>query len=171
MRFVAGFAEAMVPIALKMGGFVSGLMTISFSILVVAAGVSVALQQVLNANLRMELGSAWWAGLISYLVGSLAMLAGVVLSGELWLSGAAIARSSWVSWTGGLFGAIFIGIAILMVPRLGAASVLALIVLGQMLGSLAFDHFGLLGIPQHGATPLRLAGAACLLVGVVLIRW
>ena len=111
MRFVAGFAEAMVPIALKMGGFVSGLMTISFSILVVAAGVSVALQQVLNANLRMELGSAWWAGLISYLVGSLAMLAGVVLSGELWLSGAAIARSSWVSWTGGLFGAIFIGIA------------------------------------------------------------
>jgi len=149
----------------------SGLMTISFSLLVVAAGVSVALQQVLNANLRMELGSAWWAGLISYLVGSLAMLAGVVLSGDLWLSGAAAARSSWVSWTGGLFGAMFIGVAILMVRRLGAASVLALIVLGQMLGSLTFDHFGLLGIPQHAATPMRLAGAACLLLGVVLIRW
>jgi bacterial/archaeal transporter family-2 protein len=28
-------------------------------LLVVGAGVSVALQQVLNANLRMELGSAW----------------------------------------------------------------------------------------------------------------
>ncbi len=154
-----------------MGGFVSGWMTIFFSILVVAAGVSVAVQQVLNANLRMELGSAWWAGLISYLVGSLAMLVGVVLSGDLWLSGAAIARSSGVSWAGGLFGAIFIGIAILMVPRLGAASVLALIVLGQMLGSLTFDHFGLLGIAQHAATPVRLAGAVCLLIGVVLIRW
>jgi transporter family-2 protein len=154
-----------------MGGFMSGLMTICFSLLVVAAGVSVALQQVLNANLRMELGSAWWAGLISYLVGSLAMLAGVVLSGDLWLSGAATARSSWISWTGGLFGAIFIGVAILMVPRLGAASVLAPIVLGQMLGSLTFDHFGLLGITQHVATPVRLAGAACLLIGVVLIRW
>jgi hypothetical protein len=46
----------------------------------------------------MELGSAWWAGLISYLGGSLAMLVAVVLSGELWLSGAAVARSSWVSW-------------------------------------------------------------------------
>jgi len=149
---------------------VSGWLTISFSLLVVVAGVSVALQQVLNANLRMELGSAWWAGLISYLVGSLAMLAAIALASEPWLSGAAIARSSWASWTGGLFGAIFIGIAILMVPRLGAATVVALIVLGQMLGALTFDHLGLLGIPQHAATPLRLAGAACLLIGVVLIR-
>ena len=148
----------------------SGWLTISFSLLVVVAGVSVALQQVLNANLRMELGSAWWASLISYLVGSLAMLAAIALSREPWLSGAAIARSSWASWTGGLFGAIFIGIAILMVPRLGAATVVALIVLGQMLGALTFDHLGLLGIPQHATTPLRLAGAACLLIGVVLIR-
>ena len=149
----------------------SGLLTISFSLLVVVGGVSVALQQVLNANLRMELGSAWWAGLISYLAGSLAMLVVIALSREPWLSEATIARSSWVSWMGGLFGAIFISIAILMVPRLGAATVLALIVLGQMLGALTFDHLGLLGIPQHAATPLRLAGAACLLVGVVLIRW
>ena len=171
MRFAAcsGGANG-VNLCLRQGCFVSGLLTISFSLLVVVAGVSVALQQVLNANLRMELGSAWWAGLVSYLVGSLAMLAAIVLSGELWLSGAAISRSSWVSWTGGLFGAIFIGIAILMVPRLGAATVVALIVLGQMLGALTFDHFGLLGIPQHAASPLRLAGAACLLVGVVLIR-
>ena len=35
-----------------------------FYLLIVGAGVSVALQQVLNANLRMELGSAWWAGFI-----------------------------------------------------------------------------------------------------------
>lgn len=42
---------------------------------------------------------------------------------------------------GGLFGAIFIGVAILMVPRLGAATVFALIVMGQMIGSVAFDHF------------------------------
>lgn len=148
-----------------------GLLTISFSLLVVVGGVSVALQQVLNANLRMELGSAWWAGLISYLAGSLAMLVVIALSREPWLSEATIARSSWVSWMGGLFGAIFISIAILMVPRLGAATVLALIVLGQMLGALTFDHLGLLGMPQHAATPLRLAGAACLLVRVVLIRW
>ena len=57
-----------------------------------------------------------------------------------------------------------------MVPRLGAATVLALIVVGQMLGSLAFDHFGLLGLPQHPASPIRLAGAALLIFGAVLVR-
>ena len=142
-----------------------------FYLLIVGAGVSVALQQVLNANLRMEVGSAWWAGLISYLVGTLAMLAIAIVSGGPWLSVTMAARTSWISWTGGIFGAIFIATAILMLPRFGAATVLALIVVGQMLGSLTFDHFGLLGIQQHPANPIRLAGAAFLILGVVLIRY
>ena len=141
-----------------------------FYLLVVGAGISVALQQVLNANLRMALGSPWWAGFVSYLTGTVAMLAIAILSGQPWLSGAVVMRTSWISWTGGIFGAIFIGTAILMVPRLGAATVLALIVVGQMIGSLAFDQFGLLGIPQHPANPIRLAGAALVVLGTVLVR-
>jgi len=139
-------------------------------LLVVGAGISVALQQVLNSKLRTELGSPWWAGFVSYFVGVLAMLTIIVGSGEPRLSAAMAGRTSWPSWTGGIFGAIFIGTAILMVPRLGAATVLALIVVGQMLGSLAFDHFGLLGLPQHPASLARLVGAGFLLLGVVLIR-
>jgi bacterial/archaeal transporter family-2 protein len=57
-----------------------------------------------------------------------------------------------------------------MVPRLGAAATLALIVVGQMLASLAFDQFGLLGLPQQSASLTRLAGAAFLILGVALIR-
>ncbi len=38
-----------------------------------------------------------------------------------------------------------------------------------MIGSLAFDHFGLLGVAQHAASPTRLLGAAFLVIGVVLI--
>jgi transporter family-2 protein len=43
-------------------------------------------------------------------------------------------------------------------------------VVGQMLGSLPFDHFGLLGLPQQPANAMRLGGAALLVIGVVLIR-
>ena len=57
-----------------------------------------------------------------------------------------------------------------MVPRFGVATVLALIVVGQMLGSLTFDHFALLNMSHHPATSTRLAGAAFLIIGVVLIR-
>ena len=89
---------------------------------------------------------------------------------EPWLSGAMAVRSSWFSWTGGIFGAIYIAISILMLPRLGAATVVALIVVGQMIGSLTFDHFGLLGVPQHSVSSVRVAGAALLIFGAVLIR-
>jgi bacterial/archaeal transporter family-2 protein len=54
--------------------------------------------------------------------------------------------------------------------HLGAATVLALMVIGQMLGALTFDHFGLLGMSQHPASPARLIGMAFLILGVVLIR-
>lgn len=139
-------------------------------LLVVFAGASVALQQVLNANLRAHLGSPWWAGSVSYLVGLVAMLAVAFIAPGPRFSESFTGGASWMSWTGGLFGAVFIGIAIFMVPRLGAATTLALIVVGQMLGSLLFDHFGLLGIQQQPATLIRMAGAACLILGVVLIR-
>ncbi len=139
-------------------------------LIVVAAGVSVAFQQVLNANLRTELGSPWWAGFVSYLVGMIIMLAVALLMPGPRPSLSAISGSSWISWTGGFFGAVFIGIAIIMVPRLGAATVLALIVVGQMVGSIMFDHFGLLGLQQQPVNLARLLGAGMLVSGVVLIR-
>lgn len=139
-------------------------------LLSVGAGVSFVSQQVVNAHLRAEIGSPWWAGFISYLGGTLAMLTMAIVFREPWLSGAAAARSSWISWTGGIFGAIYIAVSIFMLPRLGAATVVALIVVGQMIGSLAFDHFGLLGVPEQAASPVRIAGAAFLILGAVLIR-
>lgn len=139
-------------------------------LLVIVAGISVAIQQVFNSNLRAEIGSPWWAGFVSYALGMVVMLAVAVSVPGNKLNFSTIENTNWVSWTGGLFGAIFIGVAILMVPRLGAATVLALIVVGQMAGSITFDHFGLFGLPQHPASLVRLLGAALLIVGVSLVR-
>jgi bacterial/archaeal transporter family-2 protein len=146
------------------------LISVGFYLLAVGAGVSFVFQQAVNANLRVEIGSAWWAGFVSYLGGTLAMLAMAIVLREPWLSGTMGVRSSWISWTGGIFGAIYIAISIIMLPRLGAATVVALIVVGQMIGSLIFDQFGLLGVPQHSATLARIAGATFLIFGAVLIR-
>jgi transporter family-2 protein len=139
-------------------------------LLAIGAGLSFVFQQAVNANLRAEIGSAWWAGFVSYLGGTLAMFAVAIALREPWPSMQEIQRSHWISWSGGLFGAIYIGISILLIPRLGAAMVIALIVAGQMVGSLAFDHFGILGVPVHTLSPLRLTGAAFLVLGVILIR-
>ncbi len=139
-------------------------------LLAVGAGLSFVFQQAVNANLRAEIGSPWWAGFISYLGGTIVMLVAAVVLREPWLSKQMIARSHFISWSGGLFGAIYIAVSILLIPRLGAAMVIALIVAGQMIGSLVFDHFGILGVPVHPANAWRLLGAAFLIAGVVLIR-
>jgi len=125
----------------------------------------------MNANLRAELGSPWWAAFASYLVGMVTMLVAALAAPATHLTFATVRNTSWASWTGGLLGATFIAIAIFMVPRLGAAAVLALIVVGQMICSLTVDHFGLFGIAQRSADPLRLVGTALLISGVVLIQW
>jgi bacterial/archaeal transporter family-2 protein len=141
-----------------------------FYLLGLGAGVSFVFQQALNANLRAELGSPWWAGLISYLGGTLVMIAMLVVMREPWLSWSTIQRSELISWTGGIFGAFFIGSSILLVPRLGAATLIALLVAGQLLGALAFDHFGLFGVPVHEIGLVRVIGAGLLIAGAVLIR-
>src|ERR1700759_5286602 len=131
-------------------------------VLVSAAGVSFLFQQAVNSNLRAEIGSPWWAGFVSYAGGTLAMLVMIILLQERLPSADMLRRSGWLSWTGGVFGAVYIAISIIMLPRLGAATVIALIVAGQMVGSLVFDHFGFLGVPVHEVTPVRVAGAALL---------
>ncbi len=85
-------------------------------------------------------------------------------------SASAAARIPWWAWSGGLFGAIFVGLSIVLVPQLGAATFIALLVAGQMLASVTFDHFGWMGLTQRPLDLPRLIGVALLVGGVVLIR-
>ena len=135
----------------------------------VAAGASAVLQQALVAQLRIGLGSTAWAVLVSYVGGTLAMALVVLLMREPLVTAGA-GRVPWAAWAGGAFGVVYIVIAILLLPRLGAATVLALIVAGQMLAGIAFDHFGLFGLPQHPIDLWRVLGALMLVGGVLLIR-
>ena len=82
----------------------------------------------------------------------------------------AMARIPWWAWTGGVFGAIFIGLGIVLVPKLGAATFIALLVAGQMVGSVVFDHFGWLGLAQRPIDMSRVIGVLLLIAGVMLIR-
>ena len=139
-------------------------------LLAIGAGVSIVVQQVLNSNLRTALNSAAWSGFMSYFVGTVCMaLLALALRDPVPSAGVA-ARIPWWAWSGGLFGAVFIGLAILLVPQLGAATFIALLVTGQMLASVAFDHFGWLGLVQRPMDVPRLIGVALLIGGVVLIR-
>ena len=138
--------------------------------LALGAGVSVATQQILNGNLREALGSPAWAGLISYAGGLLTMIVAVLVLAEPVPSVRVMAGVPWWAWSGGLFGGIFILLAILLLPSLGAATLFALVIAGQVLAAVTLDHFGVLGLTPHPISTARLAGAVLLIAGVILMR-
>lgn len=140
------------------------------SLLALGAGFSIVVQQVLNTNLRTALNSAAWSGFVSYAVGLACMALLIVALRDPLPSASVAARIPWWGWSGGVFGALFIGLAIVLVPQLGAAAFIALLVAGQMLASVAFDHFGWMGLPQRPLDGPRLVGIALLVGGVILIR-
>jgi transporter family-2 protein len=140
------------------------------SALALGAGISVVVQQILNANLRTELNSAIWSGLTSYALGLLCMVTLATVLREPIPAVGIITRIPWWAWSGGIFGAVFIGLSILVAKQLGAATLIALLVTGQMMAAITLDHFGWLGLTQRPIDLPRIIGVCLLIGGVVLIR-
>ncbi|HET9041302.1 MAG TPA: DMT family transporter [Gemmatimonadales bacterium] len=141
-----------------------------FLLVAVLAGAMLPVQTGVNVQLRGLLGQPLAAALVSFVVGTLGLAAVVaalrvpVPVGTVW------ERSDWWHWSGGLLGAAYIAVTVVLAPRLGAATLIAALVAGQMAASLIVDHYGWVGFAEHAVSPMRLAGAALIVVGVVLVR-
>ena len=131
------------------------------------AGAALPVQTGVNSTLRQTVGHPLWATVISFSVGALS--AGALILVLRVPAPLALPPLGW-KWLGGSLGVIYIGLSLLLAPRLGAASLVGTIVAGQLLASLVLDHFGWLGFPQHLVSAPRLLGALLLGVGVWLIQ-
>jgi transporter family-2 protein len=141
-----------------------------FVALAILAGVALPLQAAINAVLARSTGNPLWASAISFSVGLIALLLVCSVIRAPWPALAGVAALPWWAWTGGALGALYVASSIIVIPKLGAATLVALVVAGQMLASLFLDHFGALGLPQQGINAWRILGATLLIGGVVLIR-
>ena len=133
----------------------------------VLIGAILPLQGLVNARLGTHVGGPVVAAFVSFLVGTvmlglylLATRTPVALQGSLKLP-------AWI-WAGGVFGAIYVACFTLLIPRIGAAGMVCLAVLGQVTASLLLDQFGVLQAPKP-VDALRLLGALLVLAGVVLV--
>jgi bacterial/archaeal transporter family-2 protein len=134
------------------------------------AGMLLPVQAGVNFELRTVVGHPIVAGVIQFLVGALGLLVLAIALRSPLPPFARFSAAPWWVWVGGLLGANYIVIAILLVPRIGAATLLAVSVAGQMVVSLLLDHHGLIGYPVHPLSPWRIVGAGLLLAGVGLIQ-
>jgi transporter family-2 protein len=136
---------------------------------VVFGGAATALQAPTNAKMMTAVGSPVNAAFVSFAVGTAALgILAVVLQVRPDL--AASRALPWYAWIGGLYGAIFVVAAAWGVPRLGVATTIILMVAGQLLLSVALDHFGAMGMPKQPISLGRVAGVGLVIAGVLMVR-
>lgn len=140
----------------------------TYAFLALLAGALLPLQALINARLGHATAGGLFASACSFLVGTLALAVVLLVSRPAVPATDALLRlPPWI-WAGGLLGAAFVVIATLAVPRIGAASLVALVVLGQMASALLLDRFGVLQAAR-AVDASRLLGAALVVAGVVLV--
>ena len=142
------------------------------SLFALAAGALIALQFGVNAGLRGFLGSdsPFYATLVSYAVGTLASLVCLLAARPALPAWSRVAAVPWWAWTGGAVGVGYVTASILLAPKLGATRLIVLVVAGQLLASVLFDHFGLVGYPVRAFNGWRALGCLLMIVATVIIK-
>jgi transporter family-2 protein len=138
-------------------------------ILGIVAGFGLTAQVGMNAQLRKVLQSANQAALISFLVGTFALIALLVAMRTPLPARETLAAVPVWAWFGGLLGAFYVATSTIVAAELGATTLLGLALLGQLVTAMVVDHFGWLGLPENPITWTRVAGVALLGMGVWLV--
>jgi bacterial/archaeal transporter family-2 protein len=139
-----------------------------YLVFALTAGAMLPIQFGINAQLATWVGGSVRAAFISFVVGALGLLVAVLIAARGWPERAGDAP--WWVWIGGLLGAFYVLGSIVTAPKLGAVTLVALILAGQAIASLLVDHFGWVGFEEHPITLLRVVGVVLLAGGVALVR-
>ena len=135
------------------------------------AGAGLAVQSGSNAVLGRMLGHPMWATLWQFAAATvLVVVVMAVLKVPMPAFGATAATGPWWVWIGFATGTFFVIAALGLSPVIGVGGFIAALVAGQMIASLVLDHYGLVGLAVRPLTLARVAGAALIVAGVLLIQ-
>ena len=133
------------------------------------AGACLPLQAGINGLLAKQVSSVMAASLVSFSVGTLALLIMVLAQREMPSLGA-LKGLTWWHWSGGFLGVMFIATAAFAGPKVGAVLFMALVIAGQLSMAVALDHFGWAGFRQAPISAGKLGGLLLIIAGIWLIR-
>jgi transporter family-2 protein len=135
-------------------------------LIAVLAGLVLPVQVALNNRLTSFTGHPIVSSLVSFLVGTLALILYTLTSpGMLQQAHVQVWKAPVYAWFGGLIGAFFIATSLVIAPKLGLAMSVCLVIAGQLTMSVLMDQFGWFGFDVR---PLTIAkGFGLLLVFVI----
>ena len=149
-------------------------MTLQAALLTLVAlvgGAMIALQAPINAEAASRLGNPLAAATMSFCVGTLALILVTVLFARHATNlGAVKEMPLYMLIGGGLLGAMYVTITLVLAPKIGIAAVMALGIAGQLGAALLLDRFGMFDLMERGLTSGRIGGAVLVLVGALMVR-
>jgi len=137
--------------------------------LAAAAGVMLPLQAVVNARLGRAIGGPLWAAALSSVVVATVLAVLALASGKSWPRLYQMTGLPWWVWIGGLCGAVVLSATTAVAPRIGAANMIALVMVGQVIAAMTLDRLGWFEMAIQPLSAQRMAAAALLIAGAVLM--
>lgn len=131
-------------------------------------GALVVVQGAMNGTLVGFVGGAIPAALCNFVIGVLVLVISCFATGTLAGIQGIVAAPRW-SLLGGAAGAMLVMGTAYLIPRLGTAHTVALIMCGQVFVSMIIDHFGLLGVPSISISTQRIVGCSLLALGAYVV--
>ncbi|WP_432474443.1 DMT family transporter [Amphritea sp. HPY] len=136
----------------------------------VAVGAVIPIQGALNARLGAAMVHPMQATLVSYIGGTIACIVALLVAQASLPDWKRVTGIDWYLYCGGFLGVIFVSGMLYLMPKVGIANMLAAAILGQLVMSLVFDHFGFFGGLVIEVTPSRIIGVLLLLLGLYFIQ-
>ncbi|WP_290773859.1 MULTISPECIES: DMT family transporter [unclassified Exiguobacterium] len=135
----------------------------------ILTGTLGAAQTAINGHLGSVLGSAVKGALISFVIGTIALLLLNLILRTKWQIDRSQPFPAWV-WIGGLIGALFVAGNAFIVPLVGTGLAVVIVTIGLLTGSLLIDRFGWFGAKKQPVTGVQIVSLLVMLGGIVLIR-
>ena len=144
-------------------------MNLIFLLMAFCVGMAMSIQAAVNTQLASSIGAnSVVAALVSFACGTIVLLGVAVSRGGLGGVFAALAAQPAWKFAGGFLGAAFVFGTVFLAPRIGLLSLIVLVIAGQLLTSMAIDHFGLINMAVRKVSGVRVAGACVVALGVTI---
>jgi transporter family-2 protein len=133
------------------------------------SGMLLPIQAGVNIRLGKSIDSPLYASMLSFFVGAISLLLYVLITKQE-VSWDGIKTAPGYAWLGGVLGAFFVTVTMLAFPRIGPALTFGLVVAGQMVIAVVFEHFRILVAEQHSINIWRIGGMFLIIAGVIIIQ-
>lgn len=135
-------------------------------------GMLPPMQTAVNSALSQEVDSTIFAAFISFLMGAVSLFF-IALAVHRRLSFSFRAEGTTLSpwlFSGGVLGATYIGMNIMLMPHLGVTLTMMAAIFGQIIMGLLIDHFGLFKLPKQPIGRRRIIAVVIIVAGILMLQ-